>query len=109
MELIYDGGLANTRISADEHQLRPAAGHDTVEGREQCIDLPRSPVQFLGNQQPVRRVMFAKRKLVDTALSLPLTKAWRRLWFRARRCMVGVLSRFWKDLIDDCGDSGRSI
>src|SRR6516162_7121281 len=109
MELIYDGGLANTRISADEHQLRPAADHDTVEGREQCIDLPRSPVQFLGNQQSVRRVMFAKRKLVDTALSLPLTKAAPKITLRTRRCLVAVLSRFGQQLLDDGGDSGRDI
>src|SRR5262249_23014445 len=32
MELIYDGGLADTRVSGNEHQLRPPAGYDTIEG-----------------------------------------------------------------------------
>ena len=47
-------------------------GDDAVEGGEQGVDLARAPVQFLGDQQPVWRVVFAKRKFVDAALELPI-------------------------------------
>ena len=39
MELIDDRGLADAGISGNQHQLRPAAGDDAVEGGEQGIDL----------------------------------------------------------------------
>ena len=45
---------------------------DAVEGGEQGLDLARSPVQFLGNQQPVWRVVFAEREVVDAALEPPI-------------------------------------
>ena len=45
---------------------------DAVEGGEQGLDLARSPVQFLGDQQPVWRVVFAKREIVDAALTSPI-------------------------------------
>ena len=75
MELIDDGRLADAGISGDEHQLRRAARYDALEGGEQGIDLARSAVQFFGNQQPVWRVVFAKREFVDAALSFPFSKA----------------------------------
>jgi len=50
VELVNDGGLADTRISRNKHQLRHAAGYDAVEGGKQGTDLSRSSVQFLGNQ-----------------------------------------------------------
>ena len=75
VQLIDDGGLADAGISGDQHQLRPAAGDDAVEGGEQGLDLALSPVQFLGDQQPVGRVLLAQREGVDPALSLPCGKA----------------------------------
>ena len=62
VQLIDDGGLADAGISGDQHQLRRAAVDDAVEGGEQGLDLARSPVQLLGDQQPVRRVVFAERE-----------------------------------------------
>ena len=50
VQLIDDRGLTDTGISGDEHQFRPAAGHDPVEGGEQGVDLTRAPVQFLRDQ-----------------------------------------------------------
>src|SRR5689334_10660672 len=47
--------------------LRPSAGDNTVEGCEQGIDLGCPAVQFLGDQQPVRRVVLPKREFVDFA------------------------------------------
>src|SRR5258708_2446823 len=50
MQLIDDGGLANTRISGDQHQLRSATLDDAVERGEQGLDLALSSVKFLRNQ-----------------------------------------------------------
>ena len=38
MQLIDDGRLADPGIAGDEHEFRPAAADDAVEGREQGID-----------------------------------------------------------------------
>ena len=57
VQLVDDRGLADAGIAGDQHQLRRAAGHDAVEGGEQGVDLALPPVQLLGNQQPVRRVV----------------------------------------------------
>jgi len=44
VELIDDGGFADTRISRDEHQLGRAGSYYAIEGGEQSIDLACSPV-----------------------------------------------------------------
>src|SRR5262245_15406993 len=62
VQLIDDGGFADSGIAGNQHQLRPAALDDAVEGRKQGLDLTRSPVQLLGDHQPVWCVVFAKRK-----------------------------------------------
>src|SRR5262245_58435957 len=49
MEFIHDGGLANTGVAGNEHQLRLAAGYNVVEGGKQGVDFACSPVQFLGD------------------------------------------------------------
>src|SRR4029077_20325661 len=67
VQLIDDGGFADSGIAGNQHQLRLAAFDDAVEGGEQGTDLARSPVQLLGDQQPVWRVVFAKRKWVDAS------------------------------------------
>src|SRR5215831_8805206 len=70
VQLIDDGGFADSGIAGNQHQLRPAALDDAVEGGEQGINLARSPVQLLGDQQPVWGVVFAKRKGVDAPMQL---------------------------------------
>src|SRR5262245_25761609 len=47
MQLIDDGGFADSGIAGNQHQLRPGTGYDTIEGGKQRLDLARSPVQFL--------------------------------------------------------------
>ena len=72
MQLIDHGGFTDTGVSGDEHQLRPRRSATTrSKAGEQDLDLTCSPVEFLGNQQPVRRVMLAERKFVDAALESP--------------------------------------
>src|SRR5467141_2416147 len=75
VQLVYDGGFSNPRISCDEHQLRRAALDDAVEGGQQLLDLAVSPVEFLGNQKPFWPVLLAQREHVDPAIGLPLSQA----------------------------------
>src|SRR5262252_3054482 len=51
VEFIDDGGLADSGIPGNQHQLRPAAGHHTIKRRQQSLNLARSPVQFLRDEQ----------------------------------------------------------
>ena len=72
VQLIDDRGLADAGIARNQHQLRRAALDDAVEGGEQRLDLALAPIQLLGNQQPVGRVLFAEREVVDPALAPPI-------------------------------------
>src|SRR6185437_6394396 len=94
MELIDDGGLADTGVSGNEHQLRPTAGYDAIKGSEQSINLSISSVQFLGNQQMVWRVVFGKREFVDTAPSFPISKTAPKITRHAGRCLIALFSGF---------------
>ena len=85
-----------------------AALDDAVEGGEQGIDLARSPVQLLGDQQPVWRVVFAKRKLVDAALSFPFGKAAPKITLDAGGSLVSLLGGLGEQLHDDC-ETGAGI
>src|SRR6202043_1463802 len=68
VQLIDDGGLADAGIAGDQHQLRPAAGDDAVEGSEQGLDLALPAVELLRDQQPVRYVVSTEREGFDTAM-----------------------------------------
>ena len=72
VQLVHDRGLADPGIAGDQHQLRRAALDDALEGGEQGLDLALAPVQLLGDQQPVGRVVFAEREVVDASVGLPL-------------------------------------
>src|SRR5437762_5312282 len=108
MEFIDDGGFSNARISCNEHQFRSAALDDAVEGGEQLLDLALSPVQFLGNQQPVWRVVFAKRELVDAMLRFPFSKTAPKIACGAGRGLIALLSSFGEQLHDDCRHRARN-
>ena len=41
VELVDDRGLADAGVAGDQHQLRPAARDDAIEGGEQGVDLAR--------------------------------------------------------------------
>src|SRR5260370_18063794 len=91
MELIDDGGLADTGVSGNEHQLRSAAGDDAVESSEEGLNFRCSPVQFFGNQQPVWCVVFAKRKLINPAPRFPFIKPAPKIAPSARSCLISLL------------------
>src|SRR5690554_2091884 len=48
---------------------------NAVEGGQQGLDLALSPVQFLGDQQPVGHVLRAERERSDAAVRLPFRPA----------------------------------
>ena len=103
-------GLPIPEISGNQHQLRPAAGCRirSKEG-EQGADLMRPPVQFLQDQQPVRRVALAKREFVDAALSLPFGKTAPKVTLNAGCRLVAFLRSFGEQLHDDCRESGARL
>src|SRR5258708_2325593 len=107
MELIDDGGLADPGVSGNKHQLRLAPGYKAVESREQVLDFGFSPVQFLRNQQPIRRVVFAQREFVDAMMRFPFSKTAPKVTLEASRCLIALLSRLGEQLHDDCRNSGR--
>src|SRR5258708_34377596 len=106
MELIHNGGLADARVSGNKHQLRLTTGDNAVERSEQGVDFGFSPVQFLWNQQPVWRVMFAKREFVDAMLRFPFSKTAPKITLEASRCLIALLSRLGGQLHDDCRTRG---
>src|SRR3954471_15100050 len=105
LQLIDDGGLADTGVSGNEYQLRRATAHHTLEGGEQSVDLVGSPVQFLWNHQPVWRVALARLEFVNAASSLPFSKAAPKITLHAARSLIPLLSSLGKQLHDDCRDS----
>src|SRR5262249_50958114 len=104
MELIDHGGLADTGVPGNEHQLRPAAGCDSVEGGEQGLDLGCPPVQLLGYQQPVRRVVSAESEFLDATLGFPFSKTTPKITLSTGRCLVSLLSSLGKQFHDDSRD-----
>src|SRR5215813_12131423 len=100
VQLIDDGGFADAGIAGDQHQLRPAALDDAVEGGEQGINLARSPVQLLGDQQPVWCVVFAKRKWLDAPMQLPFGKTASKITLDAGGSLVTLLGGLCEQLHD---------
>ena len=96
VQLIDDRGLADAGIAGDQHQLRRAALDDAVEGGEQGLDLARPPVQFLGDQQPVGRVVLAEREVVDAAAGFPFGQAAPQIALDAGRGLVALLGASWR-------------
>src|SRR5438445_10249794 len=109
MELIDDGGLADAGVSANQNQLRLAAGDYAVKGSEQGIDFGFSSVQFLRNQQSIRRVMFAKWEFVDAMLRFPFRETAPQITLEASRCLIALLRRLGEQLHDDLRDRSWNI
>src|ERR1700761_6638481 len=74
VQFVDQRGFAYARIARHKHDLWPTLRHDPVEGCEQCVNLAFSTIQLFGNQQPVWKVLLAKREFVDVVLRLPLVK-----------------------------------
>ncbi len=109
MQLVDDGGLADAGSAGDQHQLRHPARHDAVEGRAQRVDLARAPIEFLGQHQPVRRVVGAEREIVDPALGLPVRQAAPKVALEASRGLIAVLGRLGEQFHDDRRDGAGDL
>ena len=110
VQLIDDGGFADSGIAGNQHQLRPAAAYDAVEGSEQDLDLARSPVQFLGDQQPVWAVVFAKREIRRCARATSHSARQRRRSLSTpARSLVAFLGGLREQFHHDRRDAGRHI
>ena len=109
VQLIDDRGLADAGIARDQHQLRRAAADDAVEGGEQGLDLALSPVELLGDQEPVGRVVFAEREVVDAALGLPFGQAAPQIALQAGGGLVALLGGLGEQLHDDGRERSRDI
>ena len=72
MQLVDYGRLADTRITRDQHQFRPAIRQHAIESSKEAIDVMLTPVQFLGDEQPVRDVAFAEGEWIDPVQCLPI-------------------------------------
>src|SRR5260370_17495165 len=72
MQLIYYGGLPDSRIAGDQCQLWRAALNDTVEGGEQRPDFALTSIQFLRNQKAIGLVMFSQREGMNVTLTIPV-------------------------------------
>src|ERR1700722_7115740 len=108
MELIHNGGLADAGVSGNKNELRLTASYNAIERSEQGIDFGFSPVQFLRNQQPIRRVMFAKREFIDAMLLFPFSETAPQVTLDAGGCLVALLSRLGEQLHDDCRNHERN-
>src|SRR6266446_8736735 len=60
VQLIDDGGFADSGIAGNQHQLRPASSHHTIKRRKESVDLSLSPVQFFRDQQTIWRVVLGQ-------------------------------------------------
>src|SRR5262249_666439 len=90
LQLVDDRGLADPGIARDQDQFRGATADDAVEGGEQGLNLAAASVEFLGDQQPVGRVVFAEWKLVNPVQRHPFGLAAAKVAFEAGDGLIPV-------------------
>ena len=76
---------------------------------EQRRDLTLSPVQLLGDQQPVRRVLLAEREVIDAAPRFPFGQAASQIALDTAGGLVTILGRLGEQLHDDRRDGRWDI
>src|ERR1700693_4927011 len=104
MKFIDDRGFSDAGISGDPPQPRPPVVAYPIEAGEQGLYLARPSVQLLGKQQPVGRVVLAKRKGVDAPFTLPFGKTVLKITLDASGRLVALLGGLREQLLDDFGD-----
>ena len=78
---------------------------DAVEGGEQGLDLALAPVQLLGNQEPVGRVVLGRAGTSSIRRSrLPVGEAAPQIALDAGRGLVALLGGLGEQLHDDRRD-----
>ena len=101
VQFIDDGGLADTGISGDQHQLRHPALDDAIEGGAQRFNLTLAPIKFLRNHEPVRHVLRAEREFLDPALRFPCSEASPQIALQAGCSLIATLRRLGEQLHDN--------
>src|SRR5215475_4077603 len=109
LQLVDDRRLADARIARDQDQFRGATADDAVEGGEQGLDLAAASVEFLGDQQPVGRVVFAEWKLVNPVQRLPFGLAAAKVAFEAGGGLIAVFGPLREQLHDDRRDGAWDL
>src|SRR3954462_2584735 len=104
VQLIDDRGLADTGISGDQHQLWYTGLDDAIEAGKQRGDLTISSVQLFGDEQPVRRVQQAERKVIDTAARFPFRQAASQIALDTAGGLVTILGSLGEQLHNDRRD-----
>src|SRR5690348_2476201 len=101
MHLVHNRRLADPGIAGDQHELRRGTSHDTLERREQDLDLALTPVKFLRNEQPVWRVALAQREVIDASVDLELRETPPQVSLQASRGLIALVCCFREQLHDD--------
>src|SRR5262249_28276248 len=70
----------------------------------QGFDLASPPVEFLGDQQPIRRVVFAEWKVAYPAVRLPFGLTAAKVTFETGGGLIAVLGPLREQLHGDCRD-----
>jgi len=107
VQFIDDRGFSDAGIAGNQHQLRRAAFNDPIERGDQGVDLALPPIQLLGYQQPVRRVVFTQWEGIDAALTLPVGEAMLQIMLNTGGRLVALFGRLGEQLHDDAGDRSR--
>jgi hypothetical protein len=109
VQLIDDGGLADTGISGNKHHLRRAAGYNAVKRREQGIDLAILARTISRESESVRRIVCTQCKRVDPSPRFPFSNAVSKITLNAGRGLIAFLSGLREELQNDGRDRYRDI
>jgi hypothetical protein len=98
VQLVHHRGLADPGIAGDEHEFRGVLGHNSVEDRDQRVNLALPAVELLRDHQPIRSVVRAKRKWPDAAGRLPFRQTPPQIGRDARGGLVALLRGLGEEL-----------
>src|ERR1700686_3573697 len=96
-------------MPGDQYQFRWTTVDHTIEGGEQGLDLALPPVELLGNQEPVGRVVFTEREVINPAVRLPFHQAAANVALEPACGLIAVLSRLGEQLHNDRRDGARDF
>src|SRR5580704_5591072 len=103
MQLVHYGRFADTGIPGYQDEFGGALRHHPAECRKQRIDLTLPPVQLLGYQQSVRRVVRTQSERVDAIMRLPVRQAAPKIGFQTRSSLIALLRIVREEPHDDSG------
>src|ERR1700739_1317415 len=104
MEFVDDCGFANTRVPGDKNKLRLPSLSDPIKRRKKGVDFPLPAIEFLRNQQSVRRIVRANGEWFDVTMCLPFIKASPKIGLEARSGLITPLSILCEKSHDEGGE-----